>query len=156
MSFRTNVLPLITQTLSSSSDNVCSRPMWQLLLCLSNTNQVDSMCSFVKRIWWFCSKSRYDCPILPPTLIKLSTTMEFKGNNILWFDKIMSFFKVLNSSGKHSNWTSLNIWNSVYSISLTVVLWGISIVDNFRFRTSHSCLNFKRDVICNTSFIIEE
>ena len=33
MAFRTNALPLIIQTLSRTSDNVCSRPMWQLRSC---------------------------------------------------------------------------------------------------------------------------
>ena len=62
---------------------------------------------------------------LPPTLIKLSTTVGFKGSNLLCFAKFMSFFKVLNSSWKHSNWASLNISNSACSISLTVILWEI-------------------------------
>ena len=62
---------------------------------------------------------------LPPTLIKLSTTVGFKGSNLLCFDKLMSFFKVLNSSWKHSNWASLNMSNSACSISLTVILWEI-------------------------------
>ena len=85
-------------------------------------------------------------------LIKLSATMGFKGSNLLFFDKFMFFFKVLNSSGKHSNWASLNISNSACWISLTAILWGISVVNNIRFWISHSCLNFKRYAICITSF----
>ena len=70
----------------------------------------------------FCSIGRYDCPILPPTLIKLSTMMGFKDSNLLCFDKLMSFFKVLNSFRKHSNWAYLNILNSACSVSLPVIL----------------------------------
>ena len=95
--------------------------MWQFRLCLSNINKADRKRSLVRKIWCFCSKSRYDCPILPPTLIKLSTMAGFKGSNLLCFDKLVSFFKVLNSSGKHSKWASLNISNSACSISLNVI-----------------------------------
>ena len=56
-------------------------------------------------------KNRYNCPILPPALIKLSTMMGFKGSNLLCFDKLMFFFKVLISSRKNSNFASLNILN---------------------------------------------
>ena len=133
MTFRTNALPLMIQTLSRNSDSVCSRPKWQLHSCLSNTNKVDRKCFFVRRIWYFCSKGRCDCPILPPNLIKLSTTTGFKSSNSLCFDKLTSFFKDLNSTGKHSNWASLNISNSACSISLTVILWEIYLVNNFRF-----------------------
>ena len=72
------------------------------------------------------------------------------------FNKLMFFFKVLNSSGKHSNWASLNISNSASWISLTVILWGISVVNNVRFWIRHSCLDFKRYAICITSFFSEE
>ena len=124
-----------------NSENVCFRLMWQWRSCLSDTNKVDRKCSFVRRIWCFCSKGRYECPILPPILIKLSTTTGFKDRNLQCFNNLMSFFKVLNSSEKHSNWASLNISNSACSISLTAILWRISIINNFRFWIIYSCLN---------------
>ena len=31
MTFRTNTLPLMIQTFSRNSDNVCARPMWQFV-----------------------------------------------------------------------------------------------------------------------------
>ena len=135
-----------------NNDNVCCRPIWQFCSCLCNNNKIDRKCSFVRKIWRFCSKSRYDCLILPPILIKLSTMMGFNGINLLCFDRLMSFFKILNSSGKHSYWASLNILNSACSIFFTVTLLEISIAYNFPFRISHSCLNFKRHAIGNTKF----
>ena len=88
---------------------------------------------------------------LQPWLNHLQWCKGFKGSKLL-----MYFFKVLISFGKHCDCVSLNISNSASSISLTAILWGIYIVDNFRFRISHSCLNLKRHVICNTSFFSEE
>ena len=55
ITFRTNTLPLITQTLSLNND-VCSRPMWQFRLCLSNTNKVDRKFSFVRLIGVFVQR----------------------------------------------------------------------------------------------------
>lgn len=58
----------------------------QTNLCLSSTHKVDRMSFFVRRIWCFYSKGRYDSPILPPALIKLPTMMGFKISNLLYFD----------------------------------------------------------------------
>lgn len=84
---------------------------------LINTNKVDRKCFFARRIWCVCSKGRYNCPILPTTLIKLSTMIGFKGGNLLCVVRFMSFFKVLNSSGKHCNLASFGYFElSLFSI----------------------------------------
>ena len=80
----------------------------------------------------------------------------FKGSNLMRFDKLMAFFTDLSTSGKHSDLASLNILSSACSISLIEILWEISLVDDVYFRISHSCLNFKRHAIYNTSFFSEE